>query len=159
MKFVQHLKESNRKVCSSQYDTSYFTVHLHVDILIGSNYFVFHFQKAQNQDKSQREKPTSQSLTEKHNEKDEDEHLLQEFEDEMADLSVPTDKIDEIKEEMQREFDNIINEVWRPWRTFYSISFLFFSKNRSWYSDSIVLFFFHCFCLCCRHSRNWRQRV
>lgn len=37
--------------------------------------------------------------------------MLQEFEDEMADLSVPSDKIDEIKEEMQKEFDNIINEV------------------------------------------------
>lgn len=52
-------------------------------------------------------------LTEKHSEeeKDEDEQLLQEFEDEMADLSVPSDKIEEIKEEMQKEFDNIINEV------------------------------------------------
>lgn len=29
----------------------------------------------------------------------------------MADLSVPSDKIEEIKEEMQKEFDNIINEV------------------------------------------------
>lgn len=37
--------------------------------------------------------------------------MLQEFEDEMADLSVPSDKIEEIKEEMQKEFDNIINEV------------------------------------------------
>lgn len=74
-------------------------------------WFYFYFQKAQNQDKSQKEKPVSQSVTEKHNEKDEDEHLLQEFEEEMADLSVPSDKIEEIKEEMQKEFDNIINEV------------------------------------------------
>ena len=44
-------------------------------------------------------------------EKDEDEQLLEEFEDEMADLSVPSEKIKEIKEEMQKEFDNIINEV------------------------------------------------
>lgn len=29
----------------------------------------------------------------------------------MSDLSVPSDKIEEIKEEMQKEFDNIINEV------------------------------------------------
>lgn len=43
--------------------------------------------------------------------RDEDERLLQEFEDEVADLSVPSDKIEEIKEEMQKEFDNIINEV------------------------------------------------
>uniref|UniRef100_A0A8C1K3M5 Endoplasmic reticulum lectin n=1 Tax=Cyprinus carpio TaxID=7962 RepID=A0A8C1K3M5_CYPCA len=42
---------------------------------------------------------------------DEDERLLQEFEDEMADLSVPSSKIEEIKEEMQKEFDNIIEEA------------------------------------------------
>ncbi|XP_041806628.1 protein OS-9 isoform X2 [Chelmon rostratus] len=82
MKFVQHLKESNRK-------------------------------KAQNQVKSQGEKPTSDRVVEKlgEEEKDDDEHLLREFEDEMSDLSVPSDKIEEIKEEMQKEFDNIINEA------------------------------------------------
>uniref|UniRef100_A0A3Q1G274 Endoplasmic reticulum lectin n=1 Tax=Acanthochromis polyacanthus TaxID=80966 RepID=A0A3Q1G274_9TELE len=76
MKFVQHLKESNRK-------------------------------------KSRGETPTSNKLPEKlsEEEKHEDELLLQEFEDEMADLSVPSEKIDEIKEEMQKEFDNIINEA------------------------------------------------
>ncbi|XP_075893562.1 protein OS-9 isoform X6 [Nelusetta ayraudi] len=76
MKFVQHLKESNRK-------------------------------KAQNQAKI-KETPTN-SFTE--SEKDEEERLLQEFEEEMSDLSVPSDKIEEIKEEMQKEFDNIINEA------------------------------------------------
>nr|XP_040060590.1 protein OS-9 isoform X3 [Gasterosteus aculeatus aculeatus] len=82
MKFVQHLKESNRK-------------------------------KAQNQVKSQGDKPISSSVTEKldEEENDEDEELLQEFEDEMADLSVPSEKMEEIKEEMQKEFDNIINEA------------------------------------------------
>ncbi|XP_074489835.1 protein OS-9 isoform X3 [Sebastes fasciatus] len=82
MKFVQHLKESNRK-------------------------------KAQNQAKSRGEKPNSDRVTEKlgEEEKDADERLLQDFEDEMADLSVPSDKIEEIKEEMQKEFDNIINEA------------------------------------------------
>ncbi|KAM4613306.1 protein OS-9 isoform 2-T3 [Polymixia lowei] len=82
MKFVQHLKESNRK-------------------------------KTKQQAKSNGEKQNSVELKEKHGEeeKDEDEHLLQEFEDEMADLSVPSDKIEEIKEEMQKEFDNIINEA------------------------------------------------
>lgn len=50
-------------------------------------------------------------MTENLSEKDDDEHLLQEFEDEMSDLTVPSDKIEEIKEEMQKEFDNIINEV------------------------------------------------
>ncbi|XP_078104506.1 protein OS-9 isoform X3 [Sander vitreus] len=80
MKFVQHLRESNRK-------------------------------KAQNQAKSQGEKPADDRVTKKLGEEDEDERLLQEFEDEMADLSVPSDKIDDIKEEMQKEFDNIINEA------------------------------------------------
>ncbi|KAM6947300.1 protein OS-9 isoform 2-T2 [Lycodopsis pacificus] len=82
MKFVQHLKESNRK-------------------------------KAEHQVKSRGETLTSDSVTEKHGEeeKDEDERLLQEFEDEMVDLSVTTEKIEEIKEEMQKEFDNIINEA------------------------------------------------
>ncbi|KAM8757536.1 protein OS-9 isoform 2-T2 [Acanthopagrus schlegelii] len=80
MKFVQHLKESNRKKAKA---------------------------------KSQGENPTSESVTEKLGEegKEEDERLLQEFEDEMSDISVPSDKIEEIKEEMQKEFDNIINEA------------------------------------------------
>uniref|UniRef100_A0A8C7X3J1 Endoplasmic reticulum lectin n=1 Tax=Oryzias sinensis TaxID=183150 RepID=A0A8C7X3J1_9TELE len=75
MKFVQHLKESNRKRLE--------------------------------------EKPSTNSATEqlREEEKDEDERLLQEFEDEVADLSVPSEKIDEIKEEMQKEFDDIINEA------------------------------------------------
>nr|XP_033938620.1 protein OS-9 isoform X3 [Pseudochaenichthys georgianus] len=78
MKFVQHLKESNRK-------------------------------KAQHQAKSQGENPAESSrVTEKLGE---DEHLLQDFEDEIADLSVPSEKIEEIKEEMQKDFDNIINEA------------------------------------------------
>ncbi|XP_068576699.1 protein OS-9 isoform X2 [Cebidichthys violaceus] len=82
MKFVQHLKESNRK-------------------------------KAQNQVKSRGETLTSDRVTEKlgEEEKDEDERLLQEFEDEMVDLSVTSEKIEEIKDEMQKEFDNIINEA------------------------------------------------
>nr|XP_019942228.1 PREDICTED: protein OS-9 isoform X1 [Paralichthys olivaceus] len=82
MKFVQHLKESNRK-------------------------------KDQNQARSQGEKTALDRVTEKvsQEEKEEDERLLQDFEDEMADLSVPSDKIEEIKEEMQKEFDNIINEA------------------------------------------------
>ncbi|KAM7007044.1 protein OS-9 isoform 3-T3 [Tautogolabrus adspersus] len=82
MKFVQHLKESNRK-------------------------------KAENQAKIQGEKATSDRVSKKlgEEEKVEDERLLQEFEEEMADLSVPSEKIEEIKEEMQKEFDNIINEA------------------------------------------------
>lgn len=108
MKFVQHLKESNRKVsaCHDQCDTfaSLGCLFSHSGLCL---------QKAQNQDKNQEEKPTSNGVTEKlgEDEGDEDEHLLQEFEEEMTDLSVPSDKIEEIKEEMQKEFDNIINEV------------------------------------------------
>ncbi|TKS71632.1 Protein OS-9 [Collichthys lucidus] len=81
-KFVQHLKESNRK-------------------------------KAQIQAESRGEKPQNDRVTEKlvEEEKDEDERLLQEFEDEISDLTVPSDKIEEIKDEMQKEFDNIINEA------------------------------------------------
>ncbi|XP_060925519.1 protein OS-9 isoform X2 [Limanda limanda] len=82
MKFVQHLKESNRK-------------------------------KDQNQARSRGEKPALDRVTEKlgQEEKEEDERMLQDFEDKIADLSVPSDKIEEIKEEMQKEFDNIINEA------------------------------------------------
>ncbi|XP_013864566.1 protein OS-9 isoform X2 [Austrofundulus limnaeus] len=82
MKFVEHLKESNRK-------------------------------KAQNEAKSRDEKATSDTQTEKlrGDEKDEDEQLMEEFEDEVADFSVPSEKIEEIKEEMQKEFDNIIDEA------------------------------------------------
>uniref|UniRef100_A0A3Q2V5U2 Endoplasmic reticulum lectin n=1 Tax=Haplochromis burtoni TaxID=8153 RepID=A0A3Q2V5U2_HAPBU len=83
MKFVQHLKESNRKVSI-----------LHRL----SNPFLF-----------SRHNRVTEKLDEE--EKDEEDPVLQEFEDEMADLSVPSDKIEEIKEEMQKEFDNIINEA------------------------------------------------
>lgn len=70
------------------------------------------FQKAENQAKSREEKLTDEESSEKlRGENDEDEQLLEEFEDEMADLSVPSEKIEEIKEEMQKEFDNIIDEV------------------------------------------------
>ncbi|KAJ0023754.1 hypothetical protein NQD34_003653 [Periophthalmus magnuspinnatus] len=74
MKFVQHLKESNRKVGSSQ-----------------------------KQLEKQRSVPEE--------DKDEDERLLEEFEEELNDLTVPSDKIEGIKDEMQKEFDNIIDEA------------------------------------------------
>lgn len=48
---------------------------------------------------------------ERQGEEEEDGHLLQEFDEEIADLSMPTAKIEEIKEEMQKQFDNIIDEV------------------------------------------------
>ncbi|XP_077386003.1 protein OS-9 isoform X2 [Festucalex cinctus] len=82
MKFVQHLKESNRK-------------------------------KAQNRAKEQAGKMGSmkRSKDDDDDQDDEDKRLLKEFEDEMADVSVPADKTDEIKETMQKEFDNIINEA------------------------------------------------
>ncbi|XP_037535512.1 protein OS-9 isoform X2 [Nematolebias whitei] len=82
MKFVEHLKESNRK-------------------------------KAQSEAKSREEKARSDTQTEKlrGDEKDEEEQMLEGFEDEIADFSVPSEKIEEIKEEMQKEFDNIIDEA------------------------------------------------
>uniref|UniRef100_UPI0037E89F79 protein OS-9 isoform X1 n=1 Tax=Semicossyphus pulcher TaxID=241346 RepID=UPI0037E89F79 len=83
MKFVQHLKESNRK-------------------------------KAQNQAESQAEKPTSDSVTEKLGEEEiseEEERLMREFDAKMFDADLSLDKIEELKEEMQKEFDNIIDEA------------------------------------------------
>ncbi|KAG8007871.1 Protein OS-9, partial [Nibea albiflora] len=70
-------------------------------------------QKAQIQAKSRGEKPHNDRVTEKlvEEENNEDERLLQEFEDEISDLTVSSDKIEEIKDEMQKEFDNIINEA------------------------------------------------
>uniref|UniRef100_A0A668A4M8 Endoplasmic reticulum lectin n=1 Tax=Myripristis murdjan TaxID=586833 RepID=A0A668A4M8_9TELE len=70
-------------------------------------------EKSNKQAKSQAERQKGDKMKQKRGEeeKDEDERLLQEFEDEMADISVPSDKIEEIKEEMQKEFDNIINEA------------------------------------------------
>lgn len=75
MKFVQHLKESNRK-------------------------------KAQKQ--LEKQKSSSEQLPA---EDDSDERLLEEFEEEMNDVSVPSDKIEEIKDQMQKQFDNIIDEA------------------------------------------------
>lgn len=45
----------------------------------------------------------------------------------MADLTVPSDKIEAIKDEMQKEFDNIINEVYiltKDWFDFESFRIL-----------------------------------
>lgn len=41
----------------------------------------------------------------------EDDDLMEEFEKEMKDISVPSSKIGEIRETMEQEFDNIIDEV------------------------------------------------
>lgn len=67
-------------------------------------------EEQQQQDEKERKKEKE----EEEEEGDEDERLLKEFEEEMADLSVPASKIVQIKEEMQKEFDNIIEEVLRP---------------------------------------------
>ncbi|XP_035652880.1 protein OS-9-like isoform X2 [Oncorhynchus keta] len=81
MKFVQHLKESNRK-------------------------------KAENEAKQEREELQNEKEKESDEEGDEEEHLLlQEFEEEIADISVPSANIEEMKGEMQKEFDNIIDEA------------------------------------------------
>ncbi|XP_066564676.1 protein OS-9 isoform X2 [Amia ocellicauda] len=85
MKFINHLQESNRKAVSEK--------------------------------DSVREEAVGQTRgleevgEEEEEEEEDDEQLLQEFEEEMADLSVPSSKIGEIKEEMQKEFDNIIDEA------------------------------------------------
>nr|XP_061833651.1 protein OS-9-like isoform X4 [Nerophis lumbriciformis] len=84
MKFVQHLKESNRKKAQNQ---------------------------AKSLAEEQERERVSVQRSKDEGEDDEDERLLQEFEDEMSDLSVPADKTEEIKEKMHKEFDNIIDEA------------------------------------------------
>ncbi|XP_077583018.1 protein OS-9 isoform X1 [Stigmatopora nigra] len=81
MKFVQHLRESNRKKA----------------------------QKRAKEEAE--ESTSVKSQKEDSEDDDDDERLLQEFEEEMAEISLPADKTDEIKETMQNEFDNIINEA------------------------------------------------
>ena len=65
---------------------------------------------SEEEEEEEEEQPAAREKT-KEDEGDEDEHLLQEFEEEMADLSIPVEKRMEIKEEMQKEFSNIIDEV------------------------------------------------
>uniref|UniRef100_A0A673WUX0 Endoplasmic reticulum lectin n=1 Tax=Salmo trutta TaxID=8032 RepID=A0A673WUX0_SALTR len=87
MKFVQHLKESNRKVMT---------------------FMCISFQY-ENEAKQEREELRNEK---ERDEGDEEEHLLlQEFEEEIADISVPSANIEEMKGEMQKEFDNIIDEA------------------------------------------------
>ncbi|KAJ8260149.1 hypothetical protein GJAV_G00177640 [Gymnothorax javanicus] len=84
MKFVKHLKEKNKKSA----------------------------QEASNSDEREKRRTVqAEGKDGAEEEEDEDERLLQEFEEEMADLSVPSAKINTIKEEMQKEFDNIIDEA------------------------------------------------
>lgn len=91
MKFVQHLKESNQKNRKAELE-----------------------KERQQSSQSGQEEGKKQTTAEKEVEEeegDEDEKLLQEFEEEMADITVPSAKIEEIKEEMHKEFDNIIEEA------------------------------------------------
>lgn len=132
MKFMQRLRDSKRKVSAAdmygrggagQGGGGYFSS---VTFKTGNkSLFLLHSVWFQNK-KSQEINGRSQSSTEEEEEEgkkekeeeeeegDEDERLLKEFEEEMADLSVPASKIVQIKEEMQKEFDNIIEEVLRP---------------------------------------------
>ncbi|XP_051985578.1 protein OS-9 isoform X2 [Xyrauchen texanus] len=93
MKFVQHLKESNQKNRNAELENE-------------------SQKSSQKREEEEKEEGTAGREVEVEiKEGDEDERLLQEFEDEVADLSVPPSKIGEIKEEMQKEFDNIIEEA------------------------------------------------
>ncbi|XP_047670146.1 protein OS-9 isoform X2 [Tachysurus fulvidraco] len=87
MKFMQQLRDSNRKGQKAQ----------------GRN--------RRGQATSDEEEEGGQKKKEDEEDGDEDERLLKEFEEEMGDLSVPASKIVQIKEEMQKEFDNIIEEA------------------------------------------------
>ncbi|XDV35622.1 hypothetical protein PO909_005530 [Leuciscus waleckii] len=95
MKFVQHLRESNQKNKKAE---------LEKESQQSS-------QKRETEEEVKKERTSEQEVEVEVEEGDEDERLLQEFEDEMADLSVSSSKIEEIKEEMQKEFDNIIEEA------------------------------------------------
>uniref|UniRef100_A0A4W5KYI4 Endoplasmic reticulum lectin n=1 Tax=Hucho hucho TaxID=62062 RepID=A0A4W5KYI4_9TELE len=89
-KFVQHLKESNRKVSTA--------------FRPGNG------TKAQNE----AEREGLRKEKERRGGEDEDEEerlLLQEFDEEIAGLSVPSANIEEMKEEMLKEFDNIIDKA------------------------------------------------
>ncbi|TRZ02538.1 hypothetical protein DNTS_026586 [Danionella cerebrum] len=90
MKFVQHLRESNEKNRKAELEKA-------------------NQKKTEEEDNKRAEKIIAGDVD--YEVGDDDEKVLQEFEDEMADLSVPSSKIEEIKEEMQKEFDNIIEEA------------------------------------------------
>ncbi|XP_051562824.1 protein OS-9-like isoform X2 [Myxocyprinus asiaticus] len=90
MKFVQHLKESNQKNRNAELEKE-------------------SQKSSQKREEEEKEQGTAGREVEVEI-KEGDERLLQEFEDEVADLSVPS-KIEERKEEMQKEFDNIIEEA------------------------------------------------
>ncbi|KAM9483708.1 protein OS-9 [Clarias gariepinus] len=93
MKFMQHLRDTNRKNKKSQ----------------GRNGRGQSTSEKEEEEEEERGKKNKQQHEEE--EGDEDERLLKEFEEEMADLSVPASKIVQIKKEMQKEFDNIIEEA------------------------------------------------
>ncbi|XP_017335981.1 protein OS-9 [Ictalurus punctatus] len=95
MKFVQHLRDSNRKNKKAQ-------------VRNGRSQASSQEEEEEEEEEEQGE---GRKKKEEEEEGDEDEQLLKEFEEEMADLSVPASKIVQIKEEMQKEFDNIIEEA------------------------------------------------
>ncbi|XP_067229296.1 protein OS-9 [Chanodichthys erythropterus] len=100
MKFVQHLRESNQKNRKAELEKeSQQSSHKREE------------EEEEEDEEKRKERTAGPELEVEVEEGDEDERLLKEFEDEMADLSVPSSKIDEIKEEMQKEFDNIIEEA------------------------------------------------
>ncbi|XP_056607109.1 protein OS-9 isoform X2 [Triplophysa dalaica] len=90
MKFVQHLRESNQKNRKAELEKE-------------------SLQSSQKGEEKEKRKMTESYVEVE--EGNEDERLLKEFEEEMADVTVPSSKIEEIKEEMQKEFDNIIEEA------------------------------------------------
>ncbi|XP_030632512.1 protein OS-9 isoform X2 [Chanos chanos] len=96
MQFVHHLRESNRKQMKSRQEKE------------EARHAVQRRRKGEEEGPEVKKKQSEENEAE---EKDEDERVLQEFEEELADLAIPSDKIEEIKEEMTKEFDNIIDEA------------------------------------------------
>ncbi|XP_069043446.1 protein OS-9 isoform X2 [Lepisosteus oculatus] len=84
MKFIAHLKESSRKASAAV---------------------------AEEGARAEQGARPAGAEAQRREEEDEDEQLLQEFEEEMADLSLPSSRIGEVKQEMQKAFDNIIDEA------------------------------------------------
>ncbi|KAI5625995.1 protein OS-9 [Silurus asotus] len=92
MKFMQHLRDSNRKNKKAEVRKA-------------------RSQSSLKKEEEQEEEERKREKEEDEEEGDEDERLLKEFEEEMADLTVPASKIVQIKEKMQKEFGNIIDEA------------------------------------------------
>ncbi|XP_063071117.1 protein OS-9 isoform X2 [Engraulis encrasicolus] len=103
MKFVQHLRESSKKKSESEEEEE----EEEQRVSKKKKKEV----KKEGVGKAKEEDDDDEAAVDDDEEDDDDEGLFQEFEQEIADLSIPEEKRKEIKEEMQKEFSNIIDEA------------------------------------------------